>query len=328
MISVIIPVYNTALYLDKCIQSLVDQKYRDLEIILIDDGSQDESPAIMKRWAEKDDRIRPVFKEKNSGVSDSRNIGLRMAKGDYIGFVDSDDWVEPEMYDELVGQLEKTGADIVFSGIKRIEDNIVTNVRVTEQTGTILSVDDALVRVMPPREAGRYNLYIVDKLFRKTALVKEGSLIIFDPEYSFGEDVLWLMQVLLNSKTVVFCDICGYNYRTTNSGNTWTALSNYMSLKHCASALEANQQIYRILHEAGSKAENNQLQRVLYYQRYAFRTAAKQKDSTAYRTYRSSYYPKLLRWYAGNRTWSGLKWLMRQAESDVLFRAKYLLGKW
>ena len=320
MISIIVPVYNSAPFLDKCIQSLIDQTYRDIEIILIDDGSKDDSPAILRKWADTDPRIRVVFKEKNSGVSDSRNIGLQMAKGEYIGFADSDDWVEPEMYGEMLAQLEETGADVAFSGYNRIEASRTISVRVSMPTGTVLPVDDALLQAMPQIGVGRYNLFLVDKLFRRTVLGSAGELILFDPSFSYGEDVLWLIQVLLNSKTIVYWQGCGYNYRTNNGANTWTALNSYKSMKHCVSAVETNQRVFRLLHEAGSKAENNQLQRVLYYQRYAFRTAAKLKDQAAYKKYRANYFTRLFKWYAGNRTWLGTKWLGKQFLSDVLFQ--------
>ena len=328
MISIIVPVYNSAPFLDKCIQSLVDQTYRDIEIIIIDDGSKDDSPTILRKWKDADPRIRVVFKEKNSGVSDSRNIGLQMAKGEYIGFVDSDDWVEPEMYGEMLTQLEKTGADVAFSGYNRIEEGRVVVVQVSKPTGTVLSVDDALLQVMPQRGEGRYNLFIVDKLFRRTLIILDGEPILFDPSYSYGEDVLWLTQVLLNGKTVVFWQGCGYNYRTNNGANTWTALNNYKSMKHCISAVETNQRMFQLLHEAGSKAENNQLQRVLYYQRYAFRTAARITENEMYKAYHNKYISDLFRWYRGNQTWIGFKWLIWQIVGELRFQTHRFAGKW
>ena len=92
LISVIVPVYKVEKYLDKCVQSIVDQTYRNLEIILVDDGSPDNCPAMCDAWAEKDDRIRVIHKE-NGGLSDARNAGMAIATGEYIGFVDSDDWI-------------------------------------------------------------------------------------------------------------------------------------------------------------------------------------------------------------------------------------------
>ena len=327
MISIIVPVYNTAPYLDKCIESLVNQIYKDLEIILVDDCSNDGSADLIDQWTKKDNRIRIVHKERNSGVSETRNIALKMAQGDFIGFVDSDDWIEPDYYSEMVKLLDQTDADVVFAGYSRIEESRTIKVPMKEPDGTILPVDDALLRIMPQRGEGRYNLFIVDKLFRKSVIFNN-DLILFDSAYSFGEDVLWEIEVLRNCKTIVFSRTCGYNYLITRGGNTWTEMHNYNSIKHCLSAVETNRRILHILHDMKSKAENNQLQRVLFYQRYAFRTAAKQKNKSLYRTYRKGYYPSLFKWYSRNMTLIGLKWFYQQIISDILFQMHRITKKW
>lgn len=118
MISVIVPIYNVERYLRQCIDSILCQTYRDLEILLIDDGSQDSCGEICDEYAKRDNRIR-VFHTKNNGLSAARNLGLRRARGEFIGFVDSDDWIESNMYESLLRQLEKTGADISNCGAWR-----------------------------------------------------------------------------------------------------------------------------------------------------------------------------------------------------------------
>ena len=112
MISVIVPVYNVESYLPKCLDSIIAQTYTDLEILIIDDGSTDRCGAICDSYAERDRRIR-VFHTENRGLSAARNLGLDHAKGEYIGFVDSDDWIEPDMYEVLLRKAEETGADVV-----------------------------------------------------------------------------------------------------------------------------------------------------------------------------------------------------------------------
>ena len=107
LISVIIPVYNVEPYLPKCLESVCNQTYDNLEIILIDDGSTDNSGQICDMWAERDSRIVVIHKE-NGGVSAARNDGLKRAKGELIGFVDSDDWVEPSMYKKLFSAIGDT----------------------------------------------------------------------------------------------------------------------------------------------------------------------------------------------------------------------------
>ena len=113
LISIIVPVYNIENYLDKCIESIVHQTYKNLEILLIDDGSTDHSGKKCDEWAKKDKRIRVIHK-KNGGVSSARNIGLEKAKGEYIGFVDGDDFVNKKMYEEMHRQMKKNNADFVI----------------------------------------------------------------------------------------------------------------------------------------------------------------------------------------------------------------------
>ena len=110
-ISVIVPVYQVEETLDKCVESIIGQTYKNLEIILVDDGSPDNCPAICDSWAEKDSRIRVIHKE-NGGLCSARNAGMDIAAGDYLGFVDSDDCIEPDMYQLLVENAASTQADI------------------------------------------------------------------------------------------------------------------------------------------------------------------------------------------------------------------------
>lgn len=112
MVSVIIPVYNVEQYLRRCIDSVLAQTYTDLEIILVDDGSPDGSGAICDEYAAKDSRIK-VIHQANAGVSAARNAGMDLASGEYLAFIDSDDFIEPEMYEQMLAAAEKTGADVV-----------------------------------------------------------------------------------------------------------------------------------------------------------------------------------------------------------------------
>ena len=115
MVSIIVPVYNVEQFLPKCIESITNQTYRDLEIILVDDGSLDRSGIICDEYSTKDERIK-VYHKKNGGLSDARNFGIARASGEYLGFVDGDDWIEPEMYEVLVNTAVENNADIVYCG--------------------------------------------------------------------------------------------------------------------------------------------------------------------------------------------------------------------
>lgn len=114
-ISVIVPVFRTQRYLANCIESIMRQDYKNLEIILVDDGSDDNSPEICDQYKEKDDRI-VVIHQKNRGLSNARNTGLDIATGNYIGFVDSDDYIDPDMYSVLMDNMKRTGADVGICG--------------------------------------------------------------------------------------------------------------------------------------------------------------------------------------------------------------------
>lgn len=121
-ISIIIPVYNTGIYLKRCIDSIILQSYHDLDIIIVDDGSQFETADICDTIASSDSRVR-VFHKQNEGVSVARNYGLSQAVGDYIGFVDSDDWIALDMFERLLSQLIQHDADIVYCDALTVWDN-------------------------------------------------------------------------------------------------------------------------------------------------------------------------------------------------------------
>ena len=111
VISVIVPVYKVEKFLDRCINSIIQQTFTNLEIILVDDGSPDRSGEICDEWKMKDKRIRVIHKE-NGGLSDARNKGLDVATGDYVAFIDSDDWIDPDMFQLLYDATQKYQADI------------------------------------------------------------------------------------------------------------------------------------------------------------------------------------------------------------------------
>lgn len=121
-VSIIIPVYNTGKYLERCIDSIIQQTYKDLDIIIVDDGSLPETAGICDSLATADSRIR-VFHKQNEGVSVARNYGLSQAVSDYIGFVDSDDWIAPEMFECLLTQLIQNNVDIVYCDALTVWDN-------------------------------------------------------------------------------------------------------------------------------------------------------------------------------------------------------------
>ena len=115
-ISVIVPIYNVAQYLEKCLKSIINQTYQNLEIILVDDGSTDDSADLCDIYAKKDKRIKVIHK-KNGGLSDARNVGIDSATGEYLAFIDSDDWIDNTMFEEMEKKIEQENVDIVICNV-------------------------------------------------------------------------------------------------------------------------------------------------------------------------------------------------------------------
>lgn len=160
LISVIVPVYKAEAYLDRCVGSIVDQTYRNLEILLVDDGSPDKSGSLCDTWAAKDSRIRVIHQE-NAGGGAARNKALDQAKGDLIGFVDSDDYLTPEMYQQLY-ELICQGAEIAECAIVQVEGDTFPEERGTGMVTTAdreqamaLHIQDTIFRQTPPNKLYR-----------------------------------------------------------------------------------------------------------------------------------------------------------------------------
>ena len=119
-VSVIIPVYNDAVYVKRCLDSLINQTLHDIEIIIVDDGSTDNTPQVLKEYSQKDNRI-SIITQENSKQGTARNKGLKFASGDYIAFLDSDDWVDNDYFEKMLDASERTGVDISVSSAIRIK---------------------------------------------------------------------------------------------------------------------------------------------------------------------------------------------------------------
>ncbi len=195
-VSIIIPVYNVQTYIEECLKSLLQQTYKNLEIILVNDGSTDNSGIICDKYAEADTRIR-VFHKENGGVSSARNVGLQNVTGDYVTFVDPDDWIEPDMYEKMVMHFDNN-IEAVFCGYwesPEKEMNLSPILHQPEKEG-IVNGEEALYQCMIGIGYG-YFTSVWNKMFR-TSFLKEYS--IFFENYSIAEDELWL------AKLVPLCD--------------------------------------------------------------------------------------------------------------------------
>ena len=186
LISVIVPVYKVEQYLDCCVRSIVEQTYSNLEIILVDDGSPDDCPAMCDAWAGKDSRIKVIHKE-NGGLSDARNAGLAVAAGDFISFIDSDDWVTPEFLEVLYGALTERKADVAECGVSYMsEAGAVLRQRGAAQQ-PVMDRTEALRRLVT--EDGIYQT-VWNKLYRRDVI----KGILFEKE-KYHEDDFWTYQV-------------------------------------------------------------------------------------------------------------------------------------
>ena len=212
LLSVIIPVYNTEKYLSKCLDSVINQTLRDIEIICVDDGSTDSSLAILKSYAKKDARIQ-IIEKKNGGLVSARKAGVKRANGTYIGYVDSDDWVDPAMYEQLYDCAVGNQADMVSSGYF-LEGNYIT----THYDGVPEGMYDA-DRMGFLRENAIYNIKIQDVGIRSplctkiflTEKFKKVQLEIPE-EISMSEDKLCVLSYLLSCSRVYVKKESYYHY--------------------------------------------------------------------------------------------------------------------
>ena len=205
LISIIIPVYDVEKFLCRCLDSVINQTYGNLEIILIDDGSTDGSGKICDEYALKDRRIKVVH-QKNKGVSAARNQGLRMANGLYFGFVDGDDWIEKDMFSFLVGMAELNDADIVGCGyyISDVADPDLDFECVLKG----LSQYDAIRMSLELKEFC-FDCSVYNKIYKGDIFRTKG--IEFDEAITIGEDMLCLCQCIMNSGKIVYSQLPKYH---------------------------------------------------------------------------------------------------------------------
>lgn len=245
MISVIVPVYNVENYLDRCIASIVSQSCKDLEIILVDDGSSDSSGNICDEWAKKDSRI-IVLHQKNSGVGSARNAALRIAKGNFITFVDSDDYIDVDMYSLLISAMnEKT--DISVCGFNKVTENGI--IPVLDHVGKNVTGTEA-VREFIGNIA--WGLIMCNKLFRREVIFsKQSAFSLFCEDLIIGEDALWIISILQKCRGVSYVPKALYYY-VERPGSAVYNSKHDKWMESCASRYEAAMRGYKILKSANN----------------------------------------------------------------------------
>ncbi len=222
LVSIIIPVYNAAQYIKKCLLHIITQKYKNLQIICIDDGSTDNSLSIIKEIANGDKRI-DYTTSQNKGPAHARNTGLNMAKGEYISFVDADDFVEDNMYTSLVDIAETNDADIVVFGGWPYPNNSTTPEWISRKMASSNAVYEGqseVVKALFFEENSRPFLWLH---FIKRELFEKPSKIRFNEEMDLGEDQVFQFEYFPRASKVVFTDKRLYTYRWNQEGSLmWT----------------------------------------------------------------------------------------------------------
>lgn len=204
-LSIIVPVYNVEPYLPVCIDTVLAQTYRDFELILIDDGSSDNSGAICDKYAEKDNRI-IVRHQPNSGVSSARNLGIAIATGDYISFIDPDDTIEPQMYEVLINNAEKHNCDISACRLDVIRTNGSHHVIDLEES-SLLSKEFVISNYFTDSAIKEFFYGPVNKIFKKSLIEN-----IRFKNYQLGEDILFIFNVLQRAENIYLDTFVGYHY--------------------------------------------------------------------------------------------------------------------
>ena len=211
-VSLIIPIYNAERYLEKCIQSACRQTYSNLEIICVDDGSTDASGKMADAFKQKDSRVKVIHQE-NQGESAARNCGLKMASGDYVGFLDCDDWIEEDMYEKLVEKIESTDADIAISGWYMEKENESILIENEKKVDKSIFSRNELLNYLYERDSYREFAYMWNKLYKREILIDEyGQLLLFDTNLRLGGDVLYLGSIALNVGKAVYMNKAFYHY--------------------------------------------------------------------------------------------------------------------
>lgn len=237
LISIIVPVYNAEQYLNKCVDSIVNQTYTNLEIILIDDGSPDNCGAICDEWAKKDSRIKVIHKP-NGGLSSARNAGLDLAKGDYLTFIDSDDYVEADMVFSVVNAIKNSEVEIVLIREKQVNLKGETTKIVgdTPTNTTFYKEKDFLVELI----LGKQINGACDK-FYKRELVND---LRFEEGKHHGEDMLFNVRYLDCVNRVGYVDYIKYSYVANEDSVTHASFNS-----HSVDNLYFKDKVYEIVKE-------------------------------------------------------------------------------
>ena len=300
LLSVIIPVYNTEQYLDRCISSIVNQTYQNIEIIVVNDGSTDNSLNICKSWEQKDKRIVFINKENNSGSSDSRNMALSLSKGKYVAFVDSDDFIEPNMFKEMVDDIEQNGSDISMCEINFFDG---LNKRISSRNYP--SSMDKCTFLRKIIEGNKCNM-LWDKLFVRDIIGTNR----FDVNTCIGEDEAFLCEYVDKISKASYINKPLYNYNVANPNSVTRGDS-----RKFITGIKSHYNINKIL-------EKNSIEERYNLQANSVCNLVKHKSKLG-KNYDYSEYDKIIKEYVDNGLLHKVKGVKNRAK---LFLAYYFKG--
>lgn len=216
-ISIIIPVYNVEMYLEECINSVLQQTYNNLEIILVDDGSTDNSGKICDEYFKLDSRIKVIHK-KNEGLGLSRNVGLKHVSGEYVTFLDSDDYLDSSTIENLFNKIQMYHVDLCKSGFKRIDNNhkIISLRKFSDE---LFENDETKFKMLPrmigsaPDKKDSFEMNVCGTLY-KTSIIKEHNIRFPSERELISEDMIFNIDYMQFARGSYITSFVGYNYRT------------------------------------------------------------------------------------------------------------------
>lgn len=219
-ISVIVPIYNREKYIRNCLDSIINQTYHNIEVVCVDDKSTDSSLSICDDYAKNDNRIKVVALEKNQGVSNARNTGIVNATGEWIAFVDSDDYIEENMLLDMITVADKMGVDIVLSDLDMFSQGKRRDMKIPLEEDIIYDKDEIQNSILPRfTYGGADNLGLFafsTKLYRKQIITD--NRIVFDTSIAYEEDKLFVIEVLANCNSLYYIPKAYYKYDTSSGG--------------------------------------------------------------------------------------------------------------
>ncbi|WP_461461929.1 glycosyltransferase family 2 protein [Methanobrevibacter sp.] len=226
-ISIIVPVYNTANYLEECLDSLVNQSLEDIEIICIDDKSEDNSPKILEKYASKDKRIKVLYNKENTGQAIARNIAMKSVKGEYIAFMDSDDKVDLDGYEKVLNFCEKNNLDMVLFDVVRFDKKgIIGGSELHEKS---IQKESKKTSILEDMEFV-YDTSPCNKLI-KTSLIRDNNIEFIDKLY---EDLLFSMELFCSTDSVGVLPDVKYYWRRRRDGQNKSTTQNRTNKKNIA----------------------------------------------------------------------------------------------